>query len=607
MGVVEVTVMRKPWEPIMWDTYGPVSVAWRWTKKARLRVLSNAAADYLPKQWQAPIARAAREVSGLGDRAQVYADLLERYAGAVAADMNEAEIRARAVVLAGFAQQADFAGRGDAVAAFEALENWIEAKGGYVNPAAEYTLEGLAKRASCPLWWRRQLRRAVAQCYEKGSYELGAIGANAGAWYCSDGAVKRRIAQVRANEQAMRAAVIERGDGQCMTVWDAAQTSVSNKAIRRGELMTRIKGAEQWADASGLVGLFTTNTCPSRFHAQRKGGGSNPKYDKSTPADAQKWLSLQWARLRAKWGREGLHVMGYRVAEPHHDGCPHWHMLIWCKPSDAQRVRDTMTTQWLRDDGDEPGAAEYRVNIKAMVPGQAAGYVAKYIAKNIDDAHVDDGHTDNEAPGLTVGPDLLGDMEVKPCQRVEAWASTWRIRQFAAIGQPPVTVWRELRRVTLQQAATGSDELIHAWKAVHREGERLACWKKYMQAQGGGMLARDAYRLCVAHVERDRVGRYGAVRERWACGVRDRARGLVPSHLHPCDVTPTKRERWGSEGFAARSAPPPWTRFNNCTHTRKARYENLDQAASLIAAGVLDHTWPDAEPCRYAYQDAPPW
>ena len=539
----------------------------------------------MPKAWHDSINLRARAVLALCDEfgrkvgaaaeCDIYAHWLQTYAGANGADLSESGIRTRSEYIAAtaraFAFEAFFS-RAETVEelwrVWGRLREFVKRQGGRLpNQAKRATLskwaEGvarIARRVVCPRWWRAQLRRWVAQQYERGAIEVGKVGAQAGAWYCSDQAVRRRMQQVRASEAMMKATIIESASGQKASLWSVAQKSVANKSVRRGELMTRIRGCEAWADAEQMAGLFTTNTCPSRFHSQRKGGGANPKHRGESPADAQAWLSKQWARLRSKWTRDGVRVVGFRVAEPHHDGCPHWHMLLWCAPVDVGYIKATMRAYWLQDDGDEAGADKYRVNIKTMVSGQAAGYIAKYIAKNIDD-HAITTHQDDEAPGLEVGPDLLGDMEITPSRRVEAWAATWRIRQFQAIGQPPVTVWRELRRVTEQAAAGGSHELVSAWIAAHRKGDRLADWHRYMRAQGGAGLARKDYRLCVHAVERERRGRYEAVREKWACGVQDRARADA------LQVTPTRRVEWGAEGFASRRVAPPWTRFNNCTVT----------------------------------------
>lgn len=578
------------WWPGELEECGPVAVMYRGGPLNRFRRLRQAVADYLPGVWAGKIhalAMAARSAVPVwcGDSAagDVYKHWLGRYGGADGADLSESGIRERAETIAARGRVARFTPeqRGGAWAAWARLCEFASRYGGAVVPTRKaFTLASWAARVGCAKWWRRQLRRWVGQAYERGAIELGAVGANAGQWYCSDRAVTRRLSQLRASESTMRATVIESGSGQKMTLWDVAQLGVSNKAIRRGELMTRIKGCEAWADGAGLVGLFTTNTCPSRFHAQIKGGGANPKYEGATPSDAQAWLSTQWARLRAKLARDGLRVMGFRVAEPHHDGCPHWHMLIWCEPGNVAAVSDLMRRYWLADSGDEPGARDYRVSIKAMLPGMAAGYIAKYVAKNIDDAHIDK-HGDDMAGGLTVGADLLGDLEVKPCHRVEAWASLWRIRQFQAIGQPAVTVWRELRRVTQETAAAGSDAMVRAWLAVHRTKGRAANWCDYMRAQGGAMLARKDYRFCVHAIERERVGRYETARERWACGVLD-SRGSALA------VTPTRRERWGSGGFAATRRAVPWTRLNNCTHNRASVGRVAAQVSELVRSGLLD-------------------
>ena len=46
----------------------------------------------------------------------------------------------------------------------------------------------------------------------------------------------------------------------------------------------------------------------------------------------------------------------------------------------------------LEDSGDEPVAAQRRYDFKLIdkAKGTAAGYIAKYVAKNIDGEHVDD-------------------------------------------------------------------------------------------------------------------------------------------------------------------------------------------------------------------------
>ncbi len=574
---------------------GPVAVPFRAGSENRFNKLRGAVGDYLPNAWAGKIhtlAKAARRAVAVweGDQAagDVYAHWLGRYAGADGADLSEQAIRDRAETIAARARAARFVvdGQGFAWKSWARLCEFVERYGGAIVPTRKlYTLASWAARAECAKWWRRVLRRWVAQAYETGAIELGMVGANAKQWYCSNRAVKRRIEQVAANQAAMRAAVVESASGQKMTLWDVAQTTVSNKAIRRGELMTRIRGCETWADSQGLAGLFTTNTCPSRFHSQIKGGGQNPKYRGATPADGQKWLSTQWARLRAKLARDGLPIVGFRVAEPHHDGCPHWHMLIWCAPEHVEAVKLAMWLYWLpvdsAGDWNEPGAFEQRTKIKTMEPGAAAGYIAKYIGKNIDDAHIDK-HGDDWAGSMTVGPDLLGDLEVKPSHRVEAWASLWRIRQFQAIGQPAVTVWRELRRVTEQAAAAGSDAMVRAWLSVHRSKERRANWEAYMVEQGGAMLPRKDYRFCVKRVERDKAGRYETVREKWACGVLDTGAGSLPT-------TPTKRERWGAEGFAAQRRVLPWTRLNNCTrHNRRDVGRVAAEVSEMCAAGLLD-------------------
>lgn len=547
-----------------------------------LRVTWAAVLDTLPDAWAGPLQRLVNEqvqheqpafsMQAARDRLQ---DFVKRYPGAIHADMGHQEIADRAEQLAERAEELGL-GRCDEGAdpwpSWSRLVAYIERNHG-VPPdfrgdvCMSRQLAGLAKRVRCQRWWRRQLRRYVARASEAAAIEIGIVGSKTGQRYCSDRTVKRRQQQQAANEAALKARTIEHGGGDRMTLWDAMQSSVSNKAIRRGELMTRIRGAEEIADEMGLSGLFWTLTTPSRFHSRdHRTGRRNPRYQAgATPRDAQLWLRERWAKVRTRLKDKGARMMGVRVAEPHHDGCPHWHALIWCDPQHLDVVRDTITRTWLEDDGTEPGAKKYRTKWVHMQSGGAAGYVAKYVAKNIDAPLMYDGqpvhlqHVDDEAPAMDRQPDMLGGQSVTPAARVEAWASAWGIRQFQVIGMPSVTVWRELRRVHPNAAKNRGDEhLERAYRAAHRAPGRRADWAEYCRAQGGVMLKRKEYRASVRKYEREVIGGYdeGMFRK---CpeGVETERTAALGQYM------PSVREVWGGEGFGLRMQAA-WTRLNNC-------------------------------------------
>jgi hypothetical protein len=408
-------------------------------------------------------------------------------------------------------------------------------------------LAGMLARSVCPLWWRRHLRRAVVTLREDEGQRYAEVHAR-GQIYCTDDTVARRIEQNQRNAETLEATEIEDEAGQVITLAQAAGAGVANKGIRRGELMTRIRGCEEWAEANGMAGLFTTNTLPSRFHRMTQGKKGqpcfpNPKWDGSGPRDGQAWLCKAWARTRAQLDRLGLPFFGFRVAEPHHDGCPHWHMLLWTAPEFRNELRRVIRNQWLRDEGDEPGAKRYRFSGKKMRAGGAAGYIAKYIAKNIDDESEQVAGALDPATGSR---DLFGGNVAK---RVEAWAAARRIRQFQAIGQPPVTVWRELRRIKAETVLMAPEAVRLAHDAVHRDGEKLANWRAYMDAQGGAMTGR-AYRVRMLTVEVKSEGRYEPVTQ-------DKPAGVYAAS-EPARVYRSERREWRPRGEWARpvvSAP----------------------------------------------------
>lgn len=426
------------------------------------------------------------------------------------------------------------------------------------------------------LWWRRQLRKTHAKSVEAAAISIGYVNKTRDV-YVSNESLARRRQQIRRNEAMLENTRIRNEDGYEITLAEAAAKTTSNRAIKRGELMTRIAGFERIAVECEHVGLFFTKTAPSRMHRWKTVSDGkvveNGKYDGTTPKEAQAAHSKDWARIRTAMGRAGIDWYGFRIAEPNHDGTPHWHVLVFFNKNvrgvagraAMPRAQAIIRRYCLMDSGTEAGAKKHRVDFQVMdaAKGTAAGYIAKYVAKNID--------------GYMVEKDLFGNEAITASMRVEAWAATWRIRQFQQVGGPPVTVWRELRRIK-ELPGDSPEHLIQAHQACNKEiiseeETRAASWDAYCRAQGGVFRGRD-YKIRLAVEEQSGTGRYGeplgmrpvgvetakqvAYRDGIVSGFK-LVNFIVRSVRHVWEVLTAKRESKNGGVAAA------WTRVNNCT------------------------------------------
>lgn len=152
----------------------------------------------------------------------------------------------------------------------------------------------------------------------------------------------------------------------------------------------------------------------------------------------------------------------------------------------------------LEEDGTERGAAHSRVKVEYIDPskGSAVGYIAKYIAKNIDGEHV--------------GTDHYGKDAIESATRIRAWASNWSIRQFQSIGGPSVTVWREARQFANSELADKildriDDEKLKALIDAADTGN----WKSFVELSGGPTAQRKDQPLRALHVTKDTPNKYG--------------------------------------------------------------------------------------------------
>ena len=74
--------------------------------------------------------------------------------------------------------------------------------------------------------------------------------------YASDEACRRRAEQLKRNAEMLKRSRLRNEAGQVYTLADLSKVSPSNRDIRRGELMMRIRGCEEHADAQEHLSLI---------------------------------------------------------------------------------------------------------------------------------------------------------------------------------------------------------------------------------------------------------------------------------------------------------------------------------------------------------------
>ncbi|WP_417842150.1 replication endonuclease [Terasakiella sp.] len=399
--------------------------------------------------------------------------------------------------------------------------------------------EAMSKRMKTKEWWIRQIKKqwmtvenVLRECQQVKKYKSP---------YVSSWSLNKFRQQQHNNLKFLESWEAVNDCGQAFTLKQLSDKGVSNPKNRVAEMAVRSRGMKELAEEMGHVGYLLTLTAPSKYHAN-SGGRKNPKFYAAgcpSPRDAHKYLNGVWRRFRAWCKREDKAFYGLRTVEPHADGCPHWHFVVWLRPDDAQTYLDKFEEYALQEDGEEHGASEHRFTAVKDNPnkGSIIGYLLKYIQKNLTGEYIDLDHE-----GAVGGKEGAA--------RAIAWARMHRIRQFQFFGGVSVTVWRELRRLGMNAAPSACLDIYHA---ANRKD-----WKDFVKRMGGVFAGRNQT-LKPAYTTED-TNQFGEAVPKLKGVVAALSGEFVKTRIYEWAVQRIQKGSLFLDGEAV-----PWTRVNNCT------------------------------------------
>ena len=333
--------------------------------------------------------------------------------------------------------------------------------------------------------------------------------------------------------------VVNEDTGEEYDLKEVIKRTTANPKNRHTEMMVKSRGFQELATSKGYTALFFTWTLPSKYHR------NSDKWDGSSIKKGARRLMKLWQLVRASLAKVKLDYFGFRVSEPHKDGCCHAHYFLFCHPENKALLIEIMEFYAVQEDREELGSditPRFTVTESDPEKGGATAYIAKYIAKNITGKFLPE--TDSELNAF----------------KARAWSSTHRIKQFQSFGSVSVSLWRAVRRAKRSDVVFNPECLEmfdHADK--HR-------WAKFCETSKKALLV----------IEKS-VNRYGETLRKvvgfsWLCKTILTTEGnfkLVK-----------KSELTNADEALKSSGATSWSTENNCNQSQRdaAKSENDNQS-----------------------------
>lgn len=427
------------------------------------------------------------------------------------------------------------------------------------KPVPYELIPGSLARMLCADWWYRKLWQMRSEWREEQLRAVCLVNKKSSP-YVSYEAVIHKREQRRKSLEFFRSHELVNADGDTLDMEEVINASSSNPAHRRNEMMACVKGLELIAEMRGDCAVFYTITCPSRFHATLNNGRPNPKWTSETVRQSSNYLVETFAAFRKAMHKAGLRWYGVRVAEPHHDGTVHWHLLCFMRKKERRAITAMLRNFSIREDREELGnntGPRFKSELINPREGTPTSYIAKYISKNIDGRGLT-GEISKET-----GKSLRDNAE-----NVNAWASLHRVQQFRFFGIPGRQAYRELRLLAGQAARAQSDSKVGAAVLDNPRLDAVlaaadaGCFATYIMKQGGVLVPRKHHLVRTAYELNDEPSAYGDHGMRIYGIWSPIAEGRICTHAVKWKMVRKAVDL--QEATADKGACAPWTRGNNC-------------------------------------------
>ncbi len=178
---------------------------------------------------------------------------------------------------------------------------------------------------------RRRIRAKAKKARQFWQSALGAAGHNNP--YCSNFSLNAYKDRISRSDQFLSSKYIELenglGETKEITLKEIADHGKKAKISQINSIMAGIDGIAKRKDLN-LIAVMVTLTLPPAYHSNPRSGFKTRSWTPDHgPVQAHRELQDRWARFRSLLWKKKIETLGIRVLEPHKDGTPHLHAVLY--------------------------------------------------------------------------------------------------------------------------------------------------------------------------------------------------------------------------------------------------------------------------------------